>query len=106
MITMRHLSIFFAVVTVALLMYAFKEKNASGISGRTSPVDAVEVVYAIQGKDSLKTVPANGAFMLEAKAGMYKVIVDAKQPFKDVMLESVEVTENNTTDLGEIKIVQ
>lgn len=106
MITMRHLSILFVVLFVAFLMFAFKERNASGISGRITPADAVEMVYAILGKDSLKTVPANGAFMLEAKAGMYKVIIDAKQPFKDVMLESVEVTENNTTDLGEIKIVQ
>ncbi len=44
--------------------------------------------------------------MLEAKPGIYKVIVDAKQPFKDVLIESVEVTSGKTTDLGEIKVSQ
>lgn len=93
-------------LAIVSLLHAYKAVLVSGISGRVSPTDAVEYVWAIQGKDSLKSVPANGVFMLEAKPGLYRVIVDAKQPYKDVLLESIEVTDGKTTDLGEIKIIQ
>lgn len=95
-----------ALIAIVSLLHAYKAALVSGISGRVSPTDAVEFVWAIQGKDSLKSVPANGVFMLEAKPGLYKVIIDAKQPYKDVLLESVEVTDGKTTDLGEIKVIQ
>jgi hypothetical protein len=95
-----------ALIIIVSVLHAYKAALISGISGRVSPTDAVEYVWAIQGKDSLKLAPANGVFMLEAKPGLYRVIVDAKQPYKDVMLESVEVTDGKTTDLGEIKIIQ
>ena len=95
-----------ALLAIVFLLHAYKAAFISGISGRVSPGEAVEYIYAIQGKDSLKAVPANGVFMLEAKPGLYRVIVDAKQPYKDVLLESVEVTDSKTTDLGEIKIIQ
>ena len=92
------------IVLVAIILHAYKDFQTSGISGRLSPRDAAEIVWAIQGADSIKTIPANGVFMLEAKPGIYKVIVDAKQPYKDVLVESIEVTVGKTTDLGEIKI--
>lgn len=95
-----------ALLAIVSLLHAYKAALVSGISGRVSPAEAVEYVWAIQGKDSLKSVPANGVFMLETKPGLYKVIVDAKQPYKDVLLESIEVTDGKTTDLGEIKIIQ
>lgn len=93
-------------LAVVTLLHAYKAALVFGINGKVSPTDAVEYIWAIQGKDSLRTVPANRVFMLEAKPGLYKVIVDAKQPFKDVLLESVEVTDGKATDLGEIKIIQ
>ena len=93
------------IVLVAIILHAYKEFQTSGISGRlSSPRDDAATVWAIQGVDSIKTIPANGVFMLEAKPGIYKVLVDAKQPYKDVLVESVEVTVGKTTDLGEIKI--
>ena len=92
------------IVLVAIILHAYKDFQTSGISGRLSPRDAAETVWAIQGVDSIKTIPANGVFILEAKPGIYKVIVDAKQPYKDVLVESIEVTLGKTTDLGEIKI--
>lgn len=94
------------IVLVTSLLHAYKNFQTSGISGRVSPKDAAEIVWAIQGVDSIRTVPANGVFMLEVKPGIYKVIIDAKQPFKDVMVESIEVISGKTTDLGEIKISQ
>ena len=94
------------IILVAIALHAYKAFQTSGISGRISPKDAGEIMLAIQGTDTSKTVPANGFFMLEAKPGIYKVIVDAKQPYKDVLVESIEVTTGKITDLGEIKVSQ
>lgn len=103
---MRAVWTLFVLITIVTVLHASKAIQTSGVSGKVSPADAVDMIWAVQGKDSLKTIPANGAFMIEAKVGMYKIIIDAKQPYKDIMLESVEVTEGKTTDLGEIKIIQ
>ncbi len=94
------------IVLMAIVLHAYKAFQTAGISGRVSPQNAAEMILATHGADSIKVIPANGVFMLEAKPGMYKVIVDAKQPFKDVLIESIEVTSGKTTDLGEIKVSQ
>jgi hypothetical protein len=36
--------------------------------------------------------------------GSWKVIIDAKNPYKDVQLEKVDVTDGKPVDLGEIKL--
>ncbi len=88
------------------LLHAYKSFQTSGITGRVLPKDGVEQVWAIQGADTLKIIPSKGVFMLEARPGIYKVVVDAKQPNKDVLVESIEVTTGKTTDLGEITVSQ
>ncbi|MEO5995686.1 MAG: carboxypeptidase regulatory-like domain-containing protein [Chitinophagaceae bacterium] len=94
------------IVLVAIILHAYKEFQTSGISGRLSSKEAAEMIWAIQGVDSIKAVPENGVFILEAKPGKYKIIVDAKQPYKNVLVESIEVTMGKTTDLGEVKMGQ
>lgn len=94
------------IVLMAIVLHAYKAFQSAGISGKVSPQNAAELILAIEGADSIKVIPANGVFMLEAKPGMYKVIVDAKEPFKDVLIKSIEVTSGKTTDLGEIKVSQ
>jgi hypothetical protein len=44
----------------------------------------------------------NGVFSLAAKPGLYKVVIDAIEPYKDAILENIEVKEGQTVDVGEI----
>src|SRR5688572_4077604 len=94
------------VIAVVCVLHAFKAAQKSGISGRITPAESGQTVWAIQGSDSLSLVPTGGSFLIEAKPGLYKIIVDAKEPYKDVMLENIEVTNGKTTDVGEIKLTQ
>jgi len=93
------------VAAFALGLAAFTGTQ-TGIVGRVVPQDAVDLVWAISGTDSLKTNVTSGAFSLPAKAGTYKVIVDAKDPYQDVTFENVEVRDGEATDLGEITLQQ
>jgi hypothetical protein len=80
--------------------------QGSSVTGKVTPPDQVEYVWAISGTDSLKTTAENGSFALTLKAGSYKVVVDAKDPYKDAVLDSVQVKDGQVTDLGEIKLQQ
>ena len=84
---------------------ALKPGEGATISGRIIPVDAGETVWALMGKDSVRTgVGMDGNFQLKVRAGVWKLIVMAKQPYKNYQAEKVEVIEDNNTDVGEIKL--
>jgi hypothetical protein len=74
----------------------------SSIVGTVSPGDGAESVWAIGAADSTKGIISAGSFSLTVKPGTYKLFVDAKGPYKDVLLENLEVKQNQPLDVGEI----
>ena len=64
------------------------------ITGRISPVDGVNIVYVISGKDTIKVPTSEGLFSLEVKPGIHQVVIDARNPYKDVVLDNLSLTEN------------
>jgi hypothetical protein len=86
------------------VLYAYRPIDQSSITGKVTPADQANAVWAISGTDSTSANVINGVFSLTAKAGTYKVIVDAKDPYKDVALEGIVVKDGGATDLGEIKL--
>lgn len=98
---------FIALGTAIVTLHAFKPlEQSTGIKGSINPADGASMVWGINGTDTIKAVPANGVFALTAKAGTWQVIVDAKDPYKDAMLDKVEVKEGELTDLGVVKLTQ
>lgn len=81
---------------------AFTEPQ-SAITGSVLPADGAEAVWAVSATDSAKGVVINtGSFSLAVKPGVYKVIVKAKSPYKDVLLENQEVKDAQPLDVGQI----
>lgn len=79
----------------------------SAIVGSVSPADGVESVWAVSKTDSVKAVLINtGSFSMTVRPGVYKLIVDAKSPYKDVVLPNVDVKEDQPMDVGEIVLKQ
>lgn len=93
-----------ATITGVIALHSFGSKTAGSISGSVVPADGVVSVWAIQAPDTIKAVPANGIFSLAARSGNWKVVIDAKEPFQDVMLENVQVNDGKETSLGEIRL--
>ena len=85
-------------------LHARRLIQTSVVTGRISPVTAVNQVWAIRGKDSLRTIPKDGAFILQLKSGQYKIVVVAFPPYKNAVKEDVVAEEGKNTDLGEIKL--
>jgi phage host-nuclease inhibitor protein Gam len=103
----KTLATFLAICAAVITLHAFRINQASGIKGTISPIEAtVTNVWAISATDSVKVAPVQGVFSLAVKAGTYRVIVDATEPFKDAILERVEVKEGQITDVGEIRLPQ
>lgn len=78
----------------------------SAITGKVIPPDGVVAVYAITRTDTLKATSAEGAFSISVKEGIYKIVIDAREPYKDAIIETVEAREGQNTDLGEIRLQQ
>lgn len=84
---------------------SMKDIAASGISGKVTPAEGAESVWAIKGIDSLKTtVSTDGTFNLEVAPGTWKLVVAAKAPYRNAEIKELVVMLNSTTDVGEIKL--
>jgi len=76
-------------------------KTQTSITGKIVPADQAEIVFAI-GTDTVKAIPVMGTFSLQVKPGMYRLFVNAKDPYKDFQMDNLEVKEGQTLDVGEI----
>ncbi|HET9825521.1 MAG TPA: carboxypeptidase-like regulatory domain-containing protein [Chitinophagaceae bacterium] len=100
---MKRFLLLCGIVLVVLLgMNSFRSKEESSIRGRVNPVDGATSAWAIGGRDSATSNIVNGAFNFSLKPGIYKVVVDAIEPYKDAILENIGVKEGQTIDVGEI----
>jgi len=84
------------------LLFAFVSPQ-SAIVGSVSPANGADGVWAIGTSDSVRgTIINTGSFSLVVKPGIYKVVIDAKSPYKDVFLPNLEVKQDQPLDVGEI----
>jgi hypothetical protein len=93
-----------ATILAVVALHSFDHQKAGTIIGSIVPADGAVYVWAIQGTDTIRALPANGQFSLTARSGNWKLIIDAKDPYIDVMMENVQVTDGKETSLGEIRL--
>ena len=85
-----------------LVVFSFQNGVQSSIVGRVTPIDGATSARAIAAKDTVFSNIANGGFRFSVKPGVYQVFVDAVRPYKDAVLENINVKEDQTVDVGEI----
>jgi hypothetical protein len=97
---------FFALIAIVALL-AFTILQGGSIKGKIIPADGASQVWAISSADTLKAAISQGNFEItRAKAGTYKVYIDAIDPYKDVVRDGVQVNDGGTVDLGEIQLTK
>ena len=97
----KTVATFIGVVSVVIGLHASKAMHQSNITGKVfSPKDSVWV-YAVNGKDSLKTMVNNGEFRIKVKPGSWRVTVTKNNLYNNEG-KLVEVIEGSTLDIGTI----
>ena len=98
----KTVATFIGVVLVIIALHAFRAMHQSNITGKVESPSSSVWVYAINGKDSLKTAVSDGKFRLTVTPGLWKVLIASSRLFqKEGML--IEVQEGSTTDVGTIR---
>src|ERR1043165_74625 len=98
----KTVATFIGVVSMVIFLHATRAMQKSNITGNVFSQGSVWV-YAINGKDSLKTMVSNGRFNLTVKPGSWKVLIANSKMLRDEGM-TVEVQEGSTMDLGTIKL--
>lgn len=95
------------VAIFAVMLFAFITLADGSIKGKVIPADGASQVWAMSSSDTLKAAISQGTFEItNVKQGTYKVYIDAIDPYKDIVKEGVQVSEDGTVDLGEIQLTK
>ena len=88
-------------------LFAFKNIDNGSIKGTIVPADGATKVWALSTADTLRADVQSGSFeIMNAKAGVYRIIVEAKPPYKNTAKDNVTVADGQATNVGEIKLGQ
>ena len=94
-----------AVTVVASGLFAFTYLRAGSIKGTVTPPEGGVRAWAESATDTLKAPIINGSYEItDAKPGTYKVIIEAKPPYKNIAKDGIMVSDGQTADAGEIKL--
>ncbi|HTL09074.1 MAG TPA: hypothetical protein VL307_12470 [Chitinophagaceae bacterium] len=88
-------------------LFAFKNVDTGSIKGTVVPADGATKAWALSATDTLRGDIQAGSFEITgAKAGTYRLIIEAKPPFRNTAKDNVVVTDGQPTNVGEIKLNQ
>lgn len=92
-------------IIIAASLFAFTHLQTGSIKGIVSPSDGAVRAWAETLSDTLKADVVNGAYeIINVKPGTYRVIIEAKPPYRNAAKENVTVVDGHATDAGEIKL--
>jgi hypothetical protein len=94
-----------AAAIAAVLLLAFARQRLGSIKGTVTPLDAGVRAWAESATDTLRAPILNGSYEItNAKPGAYKIIIEAKPPYRNIARDGLMVTDGQETDAGEIKL--
>ncbi len=85
-------------------MLAFSLASGS-IKGTVAPAEGGVRAWAESSTDTMKASIINGAYEItDVKPGTYKLVIEAKPPFKNAAKDGISVIDGQSTDAGEIRL--
>ena len=98
-------NIVLGLVICAAGLFAFTNLQTGSIKGIVSPSDGALRAWAETTSDTLKADIVNGSYEItNVQPGIFRVIIEAKPPYRNAAKENVVVVEGKATDAGEIKL--
>ncbi len=103
---MKFTSFRVAIATAAAAgLFAFSTLRDGSIHGTVTPPEGAVQAWAESATDTLKSPIVNGSFeMAGVKPGTYKVIIEAKPPYRNAAKDGIMVSDGQASDAGEIRL--
>lgn len=89
-------------------VHAVKLLQSSAIHAKIYPSTGAERVWAIQGKDSLRMMSNEEGdyFLRTVHPGSWELRIDARKPYKDIIVKAIDVKPGTQKEMGEFTLVQ
>ena len=92
-------------IVVAAGIFAFSPFKEGSIRGTVTPADGGVRAWAESATDTLKAPIISGSYEItNAKPGTYKIIIEAKPPYRNIAKDGIMVNDGQASDAGEIKL--
>lgn len=97
----------FGLIAVSAMFFAFKPAATGGIQGKIAPIEGIQEVQLILGRDTLRAQPQAGNLTVNSiKTGTYRLVIKAILPYQDFTIAEVPVIEGSVTDIGQVTLLQ
>jgi hypothetical protein len=84
-----------------ILLVSFKKAPAPSIKGKVSPAWYAVHAWAITETDTLYTTITDGNFDFpNAKPGVYRIIIEARSPYRHMAKDGIIVKDGEATDVS------
>jgi len=89
-----------------LLMMGFTHRFNTLVTGGVNPADAGLRAWVFSATDTLtSSIESNGRFKIgKEKAGNYRLLIEGKPPYRNVVKEGIVVTDGAPVDVGTIEM--
>ncbi len=96
-----------ALAVAAAGLFAFSGMKGGTVKGSVSPAEGAVNAWALSSTDTLKASVTGGMYEIpNVRPGVYKIIIEAKPPYKNASKDNVSVSDNQSTTVDEIKLQQ
>ena len=86
-------------------LFAFTHFRVGSIKGTVTPAEGGVRAWAESVTDTIKAPIVNGTYEItEVKPGAYKIVIEAKPPYRNIAKDGIMVNDGQTSDVGEIKL--
>jgi hypothetical protein len=94
-----------ALYIAAAGILAFYTVAVGSIKGTVAPAEGGVRAWAESATDTMKASIINGAYEItDVKPGTYKLVIEARPPYKNTARDGIAVVDGQSTDAGEIRL--
>ncbi|HVU95627.1 MAG TPA: carboxypeptidase-like regulatory domain-containing protein [Puia sp.] len=94
-----------ATTVVVAGLFAFTHFKAGSIRGTVTPAEGGVRAWAESATDTVRAPIVNGSYEIaDVKPGAYKIVIEAKPPYRNIAKDGIIVSDGQTADVGEIKL--
>lgn len=90
---------------IVAALFAFTHLKVGSIRGTVTPAEGGVRAWAESVTDTLRAPIVNGSYEIpDVKPGAYKIIIEAKPPYRNIAKDGIMVNDGQAADVGEIKL--